>query len=172
MLGVAVIGLIGGILCGVFAIQASQGFGADLRGTLFRKVQSLSFSNLDHLETGSAYHPPDQRRDATGRHGGDDVRIMVRAPLLLVGTLILATITSPRLALLFVVLIPLILVVIGIVMRIAYPLFRLVQKKLDDLNTVMQENLAGVRVVRVFARAPYEEQRFHTANADLRDTTL
>ena len=172
MLGVAVIGLIGGVLCGVFAIQASQGFGADLRGTLFRKVQSLSFANLDHLETGSLItrltNDVTQLIDMIAMM----LRIMIRAPLLLVGSLILATITSPRLALLFVVLIPLIVVIIGVVMRIAYPLFRLVQKKLDGLNTVMQENLAGVRVVRVFARARYEEDRFHNANADLRDSTL
>ncbi|HYI24250.1 MAG TPA: ABC transporter ATP-binding protein, partial [Thermomicrobiales bacterium] len=172
MLGVAVIGLVGGILCGVFAIRASQGFGADLRGTLFRKVQSLSFSNLDHLETGSLItrltNDVTQLIDMIAMM----LRIMVRAPLLLFGSLILATITSPRLSLLFVILIPLIVITIGIVMRIAYPLFRLVQKKLDYLNTVMQENLAGVRVVRVFARATHEQQRFHTANRDLRDTTL
>ncbi len=172
MLGVALIGMIGGVLCGVFAIRASQGFGADLRGTLFRKVQSLSFSNLDDLETGSLVtrltNDVTQLTDTVAML----LRIMVRAPLLLVGSLVLATITSPRLALLFVVLIPVIAITIGIVMRIAYPIFKQVQRKLDHLNTVMQENLAGVRVVRVFARAKQEIVRFHTANSDLRDTTL
>lgn len=172
MLGVALVGMIGGVLCGVFAIQASQGFGADLRGTLFRKVQSLSFSNLDDLETGSLVtrltNDVTQLTDTVAML----LRIMVRAPLLLVGSLVLATITSPRLALLFVVLIPTIAITIGIVMRIAYPIFKQVQRKLDHLNTVMQENLAGVRVVRVFARAKEEIVRFHTANSDLRDTTL
>ncbi len=172
MLGVALIGLIGGVLCGVFAIRASQGFGADLRGNLFHKVQSLSFANLDRLETGSLItrltNDVTQLIDMVAMM----LRIMIRAPLLLVGSLILATITSPQLSLLFVILIPLIALTIGIVMRIAYPLFRLVQQKLDHLNTVMQENLAGVRVVRVFARGPYEKERFHQANADLRDTTL
>ena len=172
MLGVAVVGLVGGVLCGVFAIRASQGFGADLRGTLFRKVQSFSFANLDHLETGSLItrltNDVTQLVDMVAMM----LRIMIRAPLLLFGSLILATITSPKLAILFVILIPLILILIAVVMRIAYPLFRLVQKKLDGVNTVMQENLAGVRVVRVFARARYEEDRFHAANADLRDATL
>src|SRR5690606_24935534 len=96
MLGVALIGMIGGVLCGVFAIQASQGFGADLRGTLFRKVQSLSFSNLDDLETGSLVtrltNDVTQLTDTVAML----LRIMVRAPLLLVGSLVLATITSPR----------------------------------------------------------------------------
>lgn len=172
MLLVAFIGMIGGVLCGVFAIQASQGFGAGLRGTLFRKTQTLSFGNLDELETGSLItrltNDVTQLVDMVAMM----LRIMVRAPLLLFGSLILATITSPRLSLLFVVLIPLIIVTIALVMRVAYPIFRLVQKKLDHLNTVMQENLAGVRVVRVFARAHHETDRFHTANVDLRDTFL
>ena len=172
MLGVAVVGLVGGVLCGVFAIRASQGFGADLRGTLFRKVQSFSFANLDHLETGSLItrltNDVTQLVDMVAMM----LRIMIRAPLLLFGSLILATITSPKLAILFVILIPLILILIAVVMRIAYPLFRLVQQKLDVVNTVMQENLAGVRVVRDFARARYEEDRFHAANPDLRDATL
>jgi ATP-binding cassette subfamily B protein len=172
MLGVALIGMVGGVLCGIFAIQASQGFGADLRGTLFRKVQSLSFANLDDLETGSLVtrltNDVTQLTDTVAML----LRIMVRAPLLLVGSLVLATITSPRLALLFLVLMPTIAITIGIVMRIAYPIFKQVQRKLDHLNTVMQENLAGVRVVRVFARAKQEIARFHTANSDLRDTTL
>src|SRR5680860_643862 len=100
------------------------------------------------------------------------LRVMVRVPLLLIGSLIMATVISPRLALLFLVLMPLIAVVIGVIIRIAYPIFKVVQQKLDGLNTVMQENLAGVRVVRVFARAGHETTRFKTANADLRDTTL
>lgn len=172
MIAVALVGMIGGVLCGVFAIRASQGFGADLRGTLFRKVQSLSFANIDQLETGSLITRLTNDVTQLIEMIAMMLRIMVRAPLLLVGSLILATITSPRLALLFVVLIPLILLIIGLVMRVAAPLFRLVQKKLDGVNTVMQENLAGVRVVRVFARAHHEESRFHDANVDLRDTTL
>jgi ATP-binding cassette subfamily B protein len=172
MLGVALIGMVGGVLCGIFAIRASQGFGADLRGTLFRKVQSLSFSNLDDLETGSLVTRLTNDVTQLTETVAMLLRIMVRAPLLLFGSLALATITSPRLALLFLVLIPTIAITIGIVMRIAYPIFKQVQRKLDHLNTVMQENLAGVRVVRVFARAKQEIARFHTANSDLRDTTL
>ena len=172
MIGVALAGMIGGVLCGIFAIRAAQGFGADLRGSLFRKVQDLSFGNLDRLETGGLItrltNDVTQLTDTVGML----LRVMVRVPLLLVGSLIMATVISPRLALLFLVLMPLIAVVIGVIIRIAYPIFKVVQQKLDGLNTVMQENLAGVRVVRVFARAGHETTRFKTANADLRDTTL
>ena len=172
MIGVALIGMIGGVLCGVFAIRAAQGFGADLRGSLFRKVQDLSFGNLDRLETGGLITRLTNDVTQLTEMVGMLLRIMVRAPLLLVGSTIMAVIISPKLALLFLVLIPLIAVVIGVIIRIAYPLFKVVQKKLDHLNTVMQENLAGVRVVRVFARGGHEIGRFHTANTDLMETTL
>ena len=172
MVGVALIGLAGGMLCGVAAIRASQGFGADLRGTLFGKVQALSFGNLDRLETGSLI-----TRLTTDVTQLVDVvamllRIMVRAPLLLVGSLAMAVLTSPRLALLFLVLMPVIVVVIGLVFRRAFPLFQRVQARLDAINVVMQENLAGVRVVRAFAREPHERGRFGKRNDALRDTTL
>ncbi len=172
MIGVATLAMIVGVSCSIFAVRASQGFGADLRGTLFGKVQQLSFGNLDRLETGGLITRLTNDVTQLTETVAMLLRIMVRVPLLLVGSMIMAAFTSPRLALLFVVLIPLIAVIIGFVMRIAFPIFKVVQKKLDRLNTVMQENLAGVRVVRVFARTNYEQDRFQTANADLRDTTL
>ncbi|MBA3274991.1 MAG: ABC transporter ATP-binding protein, partial [Chloroflexia bacterium] len=162
MIGVATLGMVTGVLCGVFAIRAAQGFGADLRGSLFRKVQDLSFDNLDRLETGGLItrltNDVTQLTDTVAML----LRIMVRVPLLLVGSMIMAVFTSPRLALLFLVLIPTVALVIGLVMRVAFPIFKVVQKKLDRLNTVMQENLAGVRVVRVVARAGHERDRFET----------
>jgi ATP-binding cassette subfamily B protein len=172
MIGVATLAMIVGVSCSIFAVRASQGFGADLRGSLFRKVQDLSFGNLDRLETGGLITRLTNDVTQLTETVAMLLRIMVRVPLLLVGSMIMAAFTSPRLALLFLVLIPTITVVIGLVMRIAFPIFKVVQKKLDRLNTVMQENLAGVRVVRVFARAGHEKDRFETANTDLRDTTL
>ncbi len=172
MIGIATLAMIVGVSCSIFAVRASQGFGADLRGSLFRKVQDLSFGNLDRLETGGLITRLTNDVTQLTETVAMLLRIMVRVPLLLVGSMILAAFTSPRLALLFLVLIPTIAVVIGLVMRIAFPIFKVVQKKLDRLNTVMQENLAGVRVVRVFARTGHERDRFETANTDLKDTTL
>lgn len=171
MIGLGLIGMIAGICCGIFAIRAAQGFGADVREELFTKVQNLSFGNLDRLETGGLI-----TRLTTDVVQLADVvsmllRIMVRAPLLLVGSLIMATLTSPGLALLFLVLMPIIIVAIGIVMKRAFPLFKEVQNRLDRINSIMQENLAGVRVVKAFARHDYEVDRFGTANSNLRDMT-
>jgi len=172
MLVFAIVGMLGGTLCSLFAVLASQGFGADLRGTLFAKVQSLSFGNLDRLETGKLItrltNDVTQLTDVVGMM----LRIMVRAPLLLVGSLFMATLTSPRLTILFVVLIPLVAGIILYAFRRMFPLFGVVQKRLDALNGVLQENLAGVRVVRVFARARFELERFFETNASLKDANL
>lgn len=167
MVGAALLGLVGGMACTVFAVLAAQGFGADLRHALFGKVQSLSFGNLDRLETGKLItrltNDVTQVQDLVMM----SLRIMVRAPLLMVGSLVMAVITSPRLALLFFVLLPTVLAVLVWVIRKSFPLFGGVQQRLDALNIVMQENLAGVRVVKAFVRGDHERERFGIANDDL-----
>lgn len=167
MVVVALIGLIGGVGCGFFTVLASQNFGADLRHTLFGKVQALSFGNLDKLETGALITRLTNDVTQVQEMVAMLLRVMVRAPMLMVGSLVMAIITSPQLALLFVVLIPIVLVVLVQVVNRAYPLFGGVQQRLDALNTVLQENLAGVRVVKAFVRAKHELQRFRRANDDL-----
>jgi ATP-binding cassette, subfamily B, multidrug efflux pump len=172
MLGVALIGLAGGVGCGVFTVLAAQNFGADLRGTLFRKVQALSFGNLDRLETGGLITRLTNDVTQVTEAVMMLLRVMVRVPLLLVGSLILAVITSPRLALIFVVLIPVVLAALIWIINKTFPMFGEVQRRLDGLNTVMQENLAGVRVVKAFARAGHELKRFHGANDRLMDQNI
>ncbi len=167
MIGVAIIGLIGGVGCGVFTVLASQNFGADLRQTLFGKVQALSFGNLDKLETGGLITRLTNDVTQVTEMVSMLLRVMVRVPLLMVGSLIMGYFTSPRLSLLFVVLIPIVAIVLVQVINRAYPLFGGVQQRLDRLNTVMQENLAGVRVVKAFVRTSHELGRFRRANEDL-----
>lgn len=172
MIVLAILGAVFGVLCGVFAVRASLEFATDLRDSLFRKVQSLSFANLDKLETGGLVtrltNDVVQLTDAVQMM----LRILVRAPLLLVGSIAMAIFTAPRLSLLFVGLIPVLLIMIGMVMARAFPRFKVVQKKLDSVNSVIQENLAGVRVVKAFARHTYESDRFGNSNDELRDSTL
>ena len=172
MVGVALIGMVAGVGCGVFTVLAAQSFGADLRGTLFRKVQALSFGNLDRLETGGLITRLTNDVTQVTEAVMMLLRVMVRVPLLLVGSLILAVITSPRLALIFVVLIPVVLVALIWIINKTFPMFGEVQRRLDRLNTVMQENLAGVRVVKAFARADHELGRFHGANDSLMDQNI
>ena len=172
MAGLALVGAIGGVGCTVFSLLASQGFGTDVRGVLFRKVQSLSFANLDGLETGQLVTRLTNDVTQVQEVVSMLLRIMVRAPLLLVGSLLMAFLTSPRLTLLFAVLGPLVLAVLGWVIKRAYPLFGEVQRRLDGLNTVVQENLAGVRVVKAFVRGMHERRRFGVANDSLMTQTI
>lgn len=171
MLCVALLGVSCGIGGALFAVRASQYFGADLRSTLFRKVQSLSFGNLDNLETGHLVtrltNDVTQVQEAVflGLH------ILVRMPMTLVGSLVMAVIISPRLALMFVLLVPIVTIVLSVVIMKAHNLFAGVQRRLDILNTVMLENLAGVRVVKAFVRAAYEKKRFGEANNNMMDQT-
>jgi len=112
MVVVAVIAVFGGVGCTIFAVLAAQGLGTDLRATLFGKVQSFSFGNLDKLETGGLITRLTNDVTQVQEVVMMVLRIMVRAPLLMVGSLIMAIITSPQLAILFVVLIPVVLVIL------------------------------------------------------------
>ncbi|MHB1355225.1 MAG: ABC transporter ATP-binding protein [Anaerolineae bacterium] len=172
MFGFALLGAFGGMSNGVCAEFTIQGFGMNLRELLFRKVQSFSFGNLDELETGQLItrltNDVNQVQEAIYMI----LRMGVRAPLLMVGSLAFAIITSPQLAFLPLVLLPIELVAVLLVVNRVTPLFTQVQQRLDNLNGVMQENLAGVRVVKAFVRAVHEKARFGQANTALTDKAI
>ncbi|WP_339315126.1 ABC transporter ATP-binding protein [Paenibacillus sp. FSL R10-2734] len=171
MLGVAFLGLIGGIGCTVFSSIASQNFGNDLRINLFEHIQKFSNKNLDQLKTGSLIT----------RLTNDVVQLQtfvqmilrnIRSPLLLIGSLIMAIRISPSLTLILVVAVPLLVVILYGLIRLSFPLFEKMQVKLDGVNTVLQENLSGIRVVKAFVRAKHEQKRFNTANKDYTETAI
>ncbi|RXZ83676.1 ABC transporter ATP-binding protein [Paenibacillaceae bacterium] len=172
MLGVALIGLIGGVGCTIFANHAAQGFGADLRIQLYARIQSLSFNQLDQFQTGSLIT----------RLTGDVVQMInllhillrqfAREGFLFIGSIIMAFLISPRLSLILAAAIPLQLIILFILMRYATPLFRTLQQRLDQANTVLQENSAGIRVVKAFVRSAFERARFGRANSDYLETGL
>ncbi len=172
MFGLALIGAIGGMGCGFFAEMTSQNFSADLREELFRKVQSFSFSNLDDLDTGQLItrltNDVTQVQEAIMMM----LRMMIRSPLLLIGSVVMAIITSPQLAWLPLILLPIELVVVIYIVRRTTPMFTRVQERLDALNEVTQENLAGIRVVKAFVRALHEQSRFGQANLALTDQAV
>jgi len=135
MFGCALIGLAGGIGCAMFSTLAGMGFGADLRQSLFVKVQSLSFGNLDELETGALItrltNDVTQVQDTVIL----SLRLMVRVPLLLFGSLIMAILRSPLLSLLYVPLIPFVAGVLIWIIRYTYPLYGNVQRR-PDVSTM------------------------------------
>ncbi|MCG7408542.1 ABC transporter ATP-binding protein/permease [Paenibacillus sp. ACRRX] len=164
MIGVAMVGLIGGAGCTVFSSKAAQNFGADLRYDLFRHIQTFSFRDLDRMTTGSLVTRLTSDIVQVQNMVQIALRIMVRSPFMLLGSIIMAVIISPQLSLVLAITIPLLLAVLLILMRLSIPMFAKVQHKLDRVNTVLQENLSGIRVVKAFVRSEYEEKRFETAN--------
>lgn len=164
MVVLAIGGAFAGIGCTWFAIRAAMSFGADIRDALFGKIQALSFGDLDRLETGPLVTRLTNDVDQVQTALGMMLRIMVRAPLLVIGSLVMAIITSPQLSLLIFGLAPLLVVVLSLFIRAAHAAFARQQAQLDRVNAVGLENLAGVRVVKAFVRAEHEGRRFAGAN--------
>jgi len=169
MVGAAVLGLFFGVGCGVYATLAGISFGADLRAALMRRVQSLSYADLDRLEAGALVTRLTNDVEQVQEAAMMIMRILVRTPVTMVGSLIMAVITYPRLSWLILVMCPLFVIAFSIIMRRGHGLFLAVQERLDRVNVVLRENLAGARVVRAYVRGGHEEQRFGVANNDLMD---
>jgi ATP-binding cassette subfamily B multidrug efflux pump len=172
MLGVGLVSAVLTVANSVLSVRVFSHFGADLRSELYRKIQSLSFGNLDHLQTGELMVRLSSDVNQVQQVVLMSLRILARAPLLLVGSFALMIITSPGLALVMLALVPITVGMIGIIAARGRSLFATVQRKLDRLNTILQENLAGVRVVKAFVRADFENKRFEAANRDLMGQTM
>ncbi|OXM83581.1 ABC transporter ATP-binding protein [Paenibacillus rigui] len=172
MIGIALIGLLGGIGCTIYSSIASQCFGADLRKDLFQKVQSFSFRNLDRIPAGSLITRLTNDIVQLQNMVQMTLRILIRSPFLALGSLIMAVTISPRLALVLAIVLPILFLVLYVLIRFAFPLFSMVQNKLDQVNTVLQENLTGIRVVKAFVRSRFENKRFQAANQDYMDIAL
>ncbi len=156
----------------ILSVRVGLKAGADIRTALVRKVQTFSFGNLDRLQTGQLLVRATSDINQVQMILMMGLRILVRAPLWVAGSVTMLILTAPQLAWLWLAMLPLLSVVIAIFVFRARPLFVLVQEKLDRLNMVLQENLAGVRVVKAFVRADHEEQRFAQANTDLMAQTV
>lgn len=172
MLGFALLGLVGGAGCTVFASIASQRFGADIRQELFAKIQTFSFRNLDRLQTGSLITRMTNDVTQVQMFVHMLLRVMVRGPFLAIGSFIMAFLIHPRLALILLLVMPILFAALYLVIRKGFPLFSQVQQKLDKVNTVLRENLAGIRVVKAFVRSGYETERFRATNDDYRSVAV
>ncbi len=172
MLGLSVLSTLFAVGNNIFSIRAGEGVARDLREALFLKIQSFSFGNLDQLSTGQLLVRLSSDTTLFQRMVQVLLRIGTRAPLLMIGSLILMFNTDRRLALLM---IPLLIITLGIVTFFIAkmgPLFRTAQQKLDWLNTVLQEAIAGVRVVKAFVREDHERARFAAANESYTDRSI
>lgn len=166
MLGISLLSAVLAVGNNVTSIQVGESVARDLRDALFTKIQSFSYGDLDRHQTGQLLVRLTSDTSILQRLTQVSLRIGTRAPLLMIGSLILMVRTSPRLALTLLPLLLVTMVVIVLFILRVEPLFRKVQQKLDRLNTVLQENIAGARLVKAFVRAASEGRRFESASED------
>ncbi|HAZ30706.1 TPA: multidrug ABC transporter ATP-binding protein [Candidatus Acetothermia bacterium] len=167
MIGAAVVSTLFAIANTTLSVRVGQGFGHDVRSALVRKIQTLSFANLDRLQTGQLLVRTTSDVHMVEMIVGMSLRILTRAPVWVAGSIILLVLTSRDLAWLLAAIVPVIVVIVFVFLRRAGVMFLGVQKQLDRLNTVLQENLAGVRVVKAFGREGHEAGRFDRENEGL-----
>ena len=162
----------GGILGAYFAAKASISFTSDLRRDLFARVQQFSFKNIDTFSTGSLVTRLTNDIQQVQNLIMMGLRMMLRAPGMFLGALVMAFWMNAELAAVILVVIPLLTAAIVWILRTAYPRFTAMQKALDTLNSGIQEVLTNVRVVKSFVREDYEEKRFSATNRDLKEAGL
>ena len=172
MIALAVASLCFGLGAAVTSSVAGMGFGANLRRAEYDHIQTFAFSNIEHFSTASLV-----TRLTNDVHNLQmslmmSMRLMVRAPVMLVAALFFSIRISYRLSSVFLAALPLLLVVVVILLATTGPLFRSLQEKTDALNLVVQENLAGIRVVKSFVREDREREKFAERNNDLKNTSL
>lgn len=163
---------VGGIGAAYFASKASICFTSDLRGDLFAKVQDFSFKNIDQYSTGSLVTRLTNDIQQVQNVTMMGLRMMFRAPVMLIGALIMAFLMNARLAVVILVVIPILALAIGMILKTAFPRFTVMQKKLDRLNSGIQEALTNVRVIKSFVREDFEKQKFTDMNQDLKDSSI
>ncbi len=172
MVVTALLMMMGGIGGAYFAAKAAISFAADIRKDTFEKVQKFSFANLDQYNTGSLVTRLTNDVTQVQNLINMALRMMLRAPGMLIGALIMAFMMNRELAAVILVVIPILVILIGIVIKTAFPRFTIMQKKLDTLNSTIQEMLTNVRVIKSFVRGDYEEEKFSRANEDLKKSSL
>jgi ATP-binding cassette, subfamily B, multidrug efflux pump len=172
MVGASIVSVVLALVNNALSVSAAMGFGADLRSAIMRKVQSFSFGNLDHLQTGKLIVRSTSDVNTVQIIVMLSLRIMTRAPIWAMGAIVLLVLTSQHLAMIVAIFVPLIAGLVWLFARKAHRMYLLMQQRLDRLNTVLQENLAGIRVVKAFVRTAHEMTRFDEANAALMNRTM
>jgi ATP-binding cassette, subfamily B, multidrug efflux pump len=172
MFGLALVAFAAGIANSFFSAHVSQNYGFDIRRRVFEKVQSFSFVNFNKFPASSLITR--MTNDVTQLQNTVfmSLRIMLRAPLLLAGGVIMSLIVNWKLALVLVVLLPFLLFFLKWVLQTAGSMFRDVQDKLDGVNRVMRENLMGMRLIKAFLRRDFEKNRFEQASGELKEKTV
>ena len=167
--GIVLLMMSGGVAGAYFGSKASVNFAADLRKDVYAKVQKYSFANIDKFSTGSLVTR--MTNDVTQLQNFVNMllRMALRSPGMLIGGVIMAISLKPKLSIVLAVVIPLMLIVIALLIKVSFPRFTVMQKKIDKLNSTVRENVTNVRVVKSFVREDHESEKFAGDNEDLKN---
>lgn len=172
MLALAAVGMAAGVLAARVATKGGQGFGANLRGAMFQKIQDFSFADIDRFSSASLITRTTNDVNMIQMTLTMASRMVIRVITMLVGALFMAFSINAELARVLLVAIPVLLLGVGVVMKLSNKLFGIMQGKIDNLNNAVQENLVAIRVVKAFVRAGYEKTKFKKANDELSMTGI
>ncbi|MEH2937887.1 ABC transporter ATP-binding protein [Lawsonibacter sp. JLR.KK007] len=161
-----------GVLAAKYAAFASQGFGGNLRQCLFDKVQEFSFADIDRFSSASLITRMTNDVNAMTMMLAMGLRMLVRAPVMLIAALGVSLYLNARLAIILLVIIPVMAAAIALLMKVCTRLFDLMQQKIDGLNNVLQENLVAIRVVKAFVREDHERKKFNRSSDELMTAAL
>lgn len=167
MLGIISVGLASASLCQYYASYTCQNLGNDLRKELMRKISTLSYSDIDRFGNATLINRVTNDVNQVVQAVAMLIRLVSRAPFLCIGALVMSIYINPKLSLIFAVLIPIFILIVAIIMKRTIPLYKNTQGKLDNLGSVLRENLSGVRVIRAFARHKNEKKRMNEATEEL-----
>lgn len=172
MLVLSVLSLYSGMTAAKTAAVASQGFGRNLRGAMFDKIQNFSFADIDRFSSASLITRLTNDVNSIQMTVMMCLRMLVRAPVQLLSALVVCLVMNARLTLVIVVVIPVMCLLLWLIMRACERLFTRFQQKIDALNNTVQENLVAIRVVKAFVRGDFERKKFKKSNDELRDAGL
>lgn len=167
LIGFAILSLCFGVLSGIFSAKASCGFAKNLRKEIYYSIQDFSFANIDKFSTSSLITRT--TTDVTNVQMSFQmvIRIAVRAPFMLIFAFIMSIVISPKISMIFVVVVPVLALALFFIMTKAHPNFKKMFAKYDDLNTVVQENVAGARTVKAFVREDFETKKFKHSSEEI-----
>lgn len=172
MVLLGVIGLCCAFTCQYFAAKASQGFGTVVRNDLFSHINSLSHAEIDKIGTPSLITRMTNDVNQLQQSVAMLIRLVVRAPFLVVGATVMSFLIDWKLACIFLFTAPLIALVLYLIMSKSIPFYRLIQKQLDNISLITRENLTGVRIIRAFSKQELEQKRFNDASSTQMDTSI
>ena len=172
LIAIVLLMMTGGVAGAYFGSKASVNFAADLRRDLYEKVQQYSFANIDNFSTSSLVTR--MTNDVTQMQNFVNMllRMALRSPGMLIGGIIMAVGLNPRLSVILAITMPIMLLVLFMLIRLGFPRFEKLQKKVDKLNSTVRENVTNARVVKSFVREDYEIEKFETDNRDLKESGM